>query len=53
MQQAARLMDDLGGLGDRLDRAGLVVGQHDRDQRRRAVREQRPQMVEIDDAGRA
>ena len=44
MQQAARLMDDLGRFSDRLDRAGLVVGQHDRDQRRRAAVEQRAQM---------
>ena len=32
-------------------RAGLVVGQHHRDQRRRPVGKQRAQMIEIDQAG--
>ena len=48
MQQAPGCMDDLSGFSDRLDRAGLVIGGHDRDQRRRAVRELRAQIVEID-----
>ena len=34
----------------RLDGAGLVVGEHDRDQRRRAAVKQRAQMVEVDKA---
>ncbi len=42
MNEAAGLVNDLCGLGDRLDRAGLIVGRHDRDQRRRAVAEQSP-----------
>ena len=52
MQQAACGMDDLGHLGDRLNGAGFVVGQHDRHQRGRTAREAvRAQMVEIDHAG--
>ena len=35
MQEAAGRMDDSGDLRDRLHRAGLVIGRHDRDQRRR------------------
>ena len=38
MQQSARGMDDFGRLRDRLNRAGFVVGQHDRHQCRRPVR---------------
>ena len=45
-------MDDPGGLRDRLDRAGLVVGQHHRHQRRRAAGQQLAQMIEIDQARR-
>ena len=33
MQQAARRMDDRGRLRDRLHHAGLVVGEHERDER--------------------
>ena len=50
MQQPARGMDDVGHLGHRLHGAGLVVGQHHRHQRRRAVGKQRAQVVEIDEA---
>ena len=52
MQQPACLMDDLGDFADRLERAGLVIGQHDRDQRRRPVGKQLAQVVEVDHAGR-
>ena len=47
MQQSARGMDDLGRLRHRLHRAGFVVGQHHRHQRRRPAREHRAQTVQI------
>ena len=42
MQEAAGRVHDRGGLGDRLHHAGLVVGQHDRDQRPRRLWQQLP-----------
>ena len=50
VQQRAVPAAERGGLGDRLDRAGLVVGRHQADQRRRAGREQRRQGFEVRDA---
>ena len=50
MQPRTCRMDDFGHLGDRLDRPGLVVGGHHRDQRRRAGSQHGAQMIEIDDA---
>ena len=50
MQQAARLMYDLSGLTYRLNGAGFVVGEHHRDQRGRAARQQRPQAIEVEQA---
>ena len=50
VQETARCVNDLGRFRDRLDRAGFVIGQHDRHQRGRATAKQFPQMIEIDDA---
>ena len=47
MQQSARGVDDLAGFGHRLHRAGFVVGQHHRNQRRRPALEHRAQTVQI------
>ena len=40
MQQPACFMHDVSDFADRLKRAGLVIGQHDRDQRRRPIGKQ-------------
>ena len=50
VQQATGAVNDFGDLRDRLHRAGLVIGEHDRDQRRRTVRQHVAQMIQIDDA---
>ena len=51
MQEAARLMHDVGGLANRLDHAGLVVGEHDaKPARGRACASSACERVEIDDA---
>ena len=44
-------MDDFGRLLNRLHCARLVVGGHDRNQRRRPGAEQALQMIEVDQAG--
>src|SRR3981081_2082271 len=51
MQQAPRGTDDFGRLRDRLHRAGFVVGQHHRHQRRRTAVQHRTQMIEVQQAG--
>ncbi len=50
MQNAARGVDQLRRVRDRLQRAGLVVGQHDGDECGCAGRQQASQSLEIDDA---
>ena len=49
MQQAARRMHDVGNLRDRLDNAGLVVGEHHRNQRPLGSRNARRERMQIDD----
>ena len=57
VEQAARRMDDRGGLRDRLHDAGLVIGEHERNQRPRrfgdgrrpsAARSSRPSRIDRD-----
>jgi hypothetical protein len=50
VQQAARFTNDAGHLRHRLHGAGLVVGEHHRHQRRRAIANKAAQVVEIDKA---
>jgi hypothetical protein len=47
MQQTTCFVDQMSGFGDWLNGAGFVIGQHDRDQRWRSLREHRSQGVEI------
>jgi hypothetical protein len=49
MEQRAMLARDTSQFGNRLDGANLVVGVHDRDERRVAP-DRRAQIVRVDDA---
>jgi hypothetical protein len=50
MQQGAGRTAQRGCRGDRLDRAGLVIGRHQADQRRRTLGEQAAERIEVSDA---